>query len=181
MPESYNTAGPEVKGGIFFHASGAGCGLASLNGCARAIYEIRRGLCLTLLKMKTKKDISETMALDDQEWERVAESFRRACSLYHRGKEAEAMSLASEELPPLIAQWSQTSRLGGNAKRHRLISLFMEEGKRVGEMALLQKMLFAHMSAQATATRNARAVMLGESGLAGTIRLRQERDVKIAV
>jgi len=131
--------------------------------------------------MKTTKDIQEKMAVDDQDWERVAESFRRACSLYHRGKETEAMSLAGEELPPLIAQWSRTSPLGGNAKRHRLISLFMEEGKRVGEMALLQKMLFAHMSAQAQATRNARAVMLGESGLAGTIRLRQEKSVKVAV
>jgi len=100
--------------------------------------------------------------------------------MYHKGLEADAMTLASEELPPLIEVWSHTCALSSSAKRHRLISLFMEEGRKVGEMAILQKMLFAHMSAQATATRNARALLLHESGLAGSIRLREPDDVPLA-
>lgn len=132
-------------------------------------------MCYALCIMKTREKVARVFTEQDEAWEQVAQSFRRACSLYHKGREDEAMSLAAEELTPLIGEWSRSSPLGGSAKRHRLISLFMEEGRRVGEMALLQKMLFAHMSAQAAVTRNARALFLGDSGLAGSISLSESK------
>ncbi len=127
--------------------------------------------------MKTREEVARAFAEHDEAWEQVAAAFRRACALYHRGMENEAMTLAGDELTPLISEWSSKSPLSGSAKRHRLISLFMDEGRRVGEMALLQKMLGAHMSAQVVAKRNARAFLMGNSGLSGSISIRQERGV----
>ena len=119
--------------------------------------------------MKMAEDIVYGNALENLAWISLAESFRRACSLYHEGFESDAMKLAQDELPQLIAQWSNASSLAGGEKRQRLISLFIEEGRRIGEVSLVQKMLSAHINAQAFQNRKTREMLVSGVGMVGGI------------
>ena len=77
--------------------------------------------------------------------------------------------MLKEDLPSLIADWSEGSGLDGSSRKRRLLSLFMEEGRRVGEISLLQKMISAEMNVQSALTRNARSYYFREGGFSGSI------------
>jgi hypothetical protein len=54
------------------------------------------------------------------------------------------------------------------------MSLFVEEGRRVGEAALINKMLRSRMNSQASMNREARQILINESTLCGEIRQADE-------
>lgn len=129
-----------------------------------------------MITMKTSDEYEYTTSITELAWMNLSDTFRHACSLYHNGKEADAMRLAQEQLPALIEQWSEASHLSGSARRLRLMSMFVEEGRKVGESALAQKMLSSYMSSQALLNRRTKEMLqkgntIRTSGLTGGIRL----------
>lgn len=121
--------------------------------------------------MKTAEELVYTDSMAELTWVNLADAFRRACALYHKGRESEAMKIAREELPGLIDQWSEASGMNAATRRIRLMSMFVEEGRKVGEIALAQKMLSAYMSSQALSNRMAKEMLKSNHGFVGGIRL----------
>ncbi len=109
-------------------------------------------------------------------WARVAAAFRKACSLYHDGRESEAMNMAAAELSPLVEAWSAACPLSGAAKKQKLVALFMDEGRRSGETELIEKMLSARIGTRAAVARDARAFLVNAGSLKGAIVLREARE-----
>jgi hypothetical protein len=106
---------------------------------------------------------SETALFDE-----MAGVFARACSMYHDGLETEAMKMAGALLPDLFSRWSRVSHLDAVEKRNRIVSLFIEEGKRVGEPDLVNKIIFARMNSREALHRTACEYLSG-GGLVGKI------------
>lgn len=128
--------------------------------------------------MKTADEYAYDGGTAELAWVNLSDSFRRACALYHEGRQAEAMRLAREELPELVGQWSSVCNLDGTARRLRLMSMFVEEGRKVGEGSLAQKMLASHMSSQAVLVSRTRELLRKGTSLAGGIRLVAEEPRK---
>jgi hypothetical protein len=112
-------------------------------------------------------------SIEREAWGSVVEMFRRACSLYHGGHREEALEMVSGELPQLVNRWSDSSPLAPLEKRRRLIEMFMSEGRRLGESALVERILFAHMRERDRMECNVRSVLTG-GGLHGSITLVEE-------
>jgi hypothetical protein len=127
--------------------------------------------------MKTAEDFEYIDGIAELTWMNLADAFRRACALYHKGRESDAMKIAHEELPELIDQWSEVSGMNVATRRIRLMSMFVEEGRKVGEVALAQKMLSAYMSSQALSNRKAKEMLQSGQGFVGGIRLVQKAPV----
>jgi hypothetical protein len=124
--------------------------------------------------MKTADEYAYVGGTAELAWVNLSDSFRRACALYHEGREAEAMQLARDELPELLEQWSAVCNLDGHARRLRLMSMFVEEGRKVGESSLAQKMLASHMTSQARLASRTRELLRNGGSLTGGIRLLAE-------
>jgi hypothetical protein len=108
--------------------------------------------------------------VDVQAWSEIAATFRRACVLHHDGFESEALDLLNSGLPALIGQWSRNSSLGSVQKKRRLMAMFIDEGRRVGEVTLVNKMLTARMNTQALENQATKEILIREGSLSGSIK-----------
>ena len=118
--------------------------------------------------MKTADEFIDGIGTEELAWVNLCMTFRRACALYHKGDSREALRVASAELPALIERWGELSGLGGSARRLRLMSMFVEEGRKAGEGALAQKMFYAYTNSRDELNRETREI-LKMGGLSGGI------------
>jgi hypothetical protein len=101
-------------------------------------------------------------------FDEMAGVFARACSMYHDGLETEAMRMVGSLLPDLFSRWSRVSCLDASERHNRIVSLFVEEGRKVGEPDLVNKIIFARMNSREAMRRTACEYLSG-GGLVGKI------------
>jgi hypothetical protein len=120
--------------------------------------------------MKTADEFVDGIGTEELAWVNLCMTFRRACALYHKGDSHAALRIASEELPALVEHWGELSGLNGSARRLRLMSMFVEEGRKAGEGALAQKMFYAYTNSRDELNRETREILRTGGGLSGGIR-----------